>query len=113
MDLFSALADHNRRRIIEILASRGQLSASQISGKFNVSPPAISQHLKVLREAKLVKVAKKAQMRLYRINPDSMSKLEGWAHKMKKVWNYRFDRMDQLLKSGEKKGGVKWLKILK
>ena len=51
MDVFSALAEPNRRRIMEMLASKGQLSASDISQRFAVSPPAISQHLKVLRDA--------------------------------------------------------------
>ena len=81
-----------------MLAARGQLSASQISHKFQVTPPAISQHLKVLREAKLVDMEKHAQMRLYTINPDKISELEGWAKKMHRLWSDRFDRLDEMLK---------------
>ncbi|KKS47722.1 MAG: Bacterial regulatory protein, ArsR family [Candidatus Gottesmanbacteria bacterium GW2011_GWA2_42_18] len=50
MDLFAALADPTRRHIIEILAGKDQLSATEISDRFNMSPPAVSQHLKVFRE---------------------------------------------------------------
>ena len=84
MDIFAALAQPNRRHIIEILASRGQLSASDISDKFYISPPAISQHLKVLRDAKLVQVEKQAQKRLYQINPQKMIELEVWLNRLKK-----------------------------
>ena len=65
MDKFSALADPTRRHILEMLARRGQLSATEISDKFQVSPSAISQHLKVLREANLVQMEKRVQQRLY------------------------------------------------
>ena len=72
MDMFSALAEPTRRSILEMLASEGRLSASEIADRFPVSAPAISQHLKVLREAKLVQVEKRAQQRIYEINPEAM-----------------------------------------
>ncbi len=53
MDMFVALSDPTRRAILELLASRGELTATDIYEQFSVSPQAISQHLKVLREAKL------------------------------------------------------------
>lgn len=99
MDIFTALADQNRRRIIELLAASGKLSASDISDKFKVSPPAISQHLKILREAKIVDMEKRAQKRLYQINPHAIEELAEWAKKMKKLWSIRFDRLDNLLKT--------------
>ncbi len=97
MDVFHALAEPTRREIIEILASHGQLSASSISNQFSMSAPAISQHLKILREAHLVEVEKRAQLRLYTINPRKILELESWAHKMSKLWNERFDRLDVFL----------------
>ncbi len=99
MDKFSALADPNRRMIIELLATKGQLSATEIYEHFQVSPQAISQHLKVLREAKLVQVEKRAQQRIYRVNPDAMLDLEGWARKMRQLWNERFDALEQVLEA--------------
>src|SRR6266498_5891799 len=88
--LFYALAEPTRRGIIELLASKGQLSATDICDNFDVSPPAISQHLKVLREANFVHVEKRAQQRIYHINPDAMSEIEEWVQKTTKHWNARF-----------------------
>jgi DNA-binding transcriptional ArsR family regulator len=85
MDTFQALAEPTRRRIIEMIAVHGQLSASDISDLFKVTPPAISQHLKVLREAKLVDMEKRAQSRIYTISPAKLTEIEAWIQKLKKV----------------------------
>ena len=106
MDTFSALADPNRRRIIELLASSGQLTATDISDKFDISAPAVSQHLKVLREARLVDMEKKAQQRIYTINKSSLDDIENWIQKMKKVLEERYSRLDHVLET-MKKGGEK------
>lgn len=107
MDVFSALAEPNRRQIIELLSVHGQLSASDIGKKFHVSAPAISQHLKILREAELVQMEKKAQQRLYQINPDKFDELETWIKQLKQHWEDRFDRLDKVLAKEQKKGGGK------
>lgn len=107
MDMFSAIADQTRRTIIEMLASKGKLTATQIFDKFHISPPAISQHLKVLREAKLVDMEKRAQQRIYTINTHTLQELEGWAHKMKITWEQRFNRLDALLKKEQNRGEFK------
>jgi DNA-binding transcriptional ArsR family regulator len=97
MDKFSALSDPSRRKIIEMLADHGPLSARDICEQFQMTPPAISQHLKILREADLVQVEKRAQQRIYRINPGAMLELEGWARQMTQLWSQRFERLDALL----------------
>jgi DNA-binding transcriptional ArsR family regulator len=97
VDKFGALSDPTRRKIIEILANDGPLSATGICEKFQVSPPAISQHLKVLREADLVWVEKRAQQRIYQINPDAMLELQDWVKQMTQLWRRRFDALDALL----------------
>lgn len=81
MDTFYALADPTRRKIIEMLIRHGPLSATEIYDHFPVSRPAISQHLQVLRQANLVQVEKRAQQRIYRVNPQTMRELELWAGK--------------------------------
>lgn len=98
MDTFSALADPTRRHIIELLAIKGELSASEIVHKFSLTPPAISQHLKVLRDTDMVRVEKRAQMRLYQINPQKIEEVEVWVKKLKHKWEERFDVLDVLLK---------------
>ena len=103
VDVFTALADPTRRKILEMLANRGPLTATDIYAQFPVSPPAISQHLKILREAKLVQVEKRAQKRIYRINPEAMLDLEDWAKHMAQLWHQRFNALDQLLETEKKK----------
>ena len=78
---FAALADPTRLRIIEMLSDRGELSASQISGEFSMSAPAVSQHLKVLREAGLVHMQKRAQQRIYQLDAKTLAQLEHWLHR--------------------------------
>ncbi len=97
MDMFSALAEPTRRTILEMLARNGPLAATDIYAQFPVSPPAISQHLKVLREAKLVLMEKRAQQRLYRLNPQALSQFEAWVQHMQQRWSERFDALDTVL----------------
>src|SRR2546427_6342824 len=101
--LFYALAEPTRRDIIELLASNGQLSATDISNNFAVSAPAISQHLKVLREANFVRVEKRAQQRIYRINLEAMSEVEEWGQEMTKQWHARFNVLYKILEAEQKK----------
>lgn len=103
MDKFAALADPNRRKILEILARRGRMPSTEISEQFAVSPSAISQHLKVLRQAKLVIMEKRAQQRIYRINPEAMLELEQWASQIRQLWDRRFDALEQVLEAEKRK----------
>lgn len=98
MDSFAVLAEPRRRRVVEILAHRGTLSASQICDEFDVTPQAISQHLRVLREANVIRMEKRAQRRLYAFNPQSVNPIQLWAADMAKSWNRRLDRLDRALK---------------
>jgi len=72
------------------------MSASDIYKKFDVTPPAISQHLKVLREANLVTVEKQAQKHIYKINP----KAKDWIKKVMMLWNQKFDSLEEVLQDG-------------
>jgi DNA-binding transcriptional ArsR family regulator len=103
MDVFYALADPTRRKILELLASQGKLPASQIYDNFSASHPAISQHLKVLREAGLVKMEKRAQQHIYQINPQAMLELEDWSKQLTQLWDQRLNALDELLKSEKEK----------
>src|SRR5437660_207472 len=105
MDMFVALADPTRRQILELLATRGELSATAIYEHFPVSPQAVSQHLKVLREAHLVEMDKRAQKHVYRLNPRTLSQFEAWVQQMQQRWSERFDALDTVLESEKKKEG--------
>ncbi|MBP1949331.1 ArsR/SmtB family transcription factor [Virgibacillus litoralis] len=102
-DIFHALSEPNRRYILEILANQEQLTATDIYDRFNISPPAISQHLKILREANLVRMEKKAQQRIYQLNPDAIIELEEWANHITQLWTQRFDALDKVLETEMKK----------
>ena len=73
------------------------MSATDIYDNFSMSNPAVSQHLKVLREAELVRIEKSAQKHIYSLNPDKMHNLEGWIKHTTDLWDQRFDRLDNLL----------------
>jgi DNA-binding transcriptional ArsR family regulator len=98
MDAFHALAEPHRRRVVEILARRGRLSASEICDEFDVTPQAISQHLRVLREANVIEMERRAQRRLYSFNPRSMTPIQAWTAEMAHLWSRRLDRLDKSLK---------------
>lgn len=97
MDTFTALAEPTRRTILERLAANGNMAATDIYRGFASSPPAISQHLKVLREAKLVRVEKRAQQRIYYINPEPMKELEKWIQQFAATKEREFKRLDTLI----------------
>lgn len=99
MDIFYALSDPTRRKILELLASHGQLSATEIYANFPASPPAISQHLKVLRQAGLVRIEKRAQQRIYQLNSQAMLELEDWSRQLAEQWNRRLDALEELLQA--------------
>ena len=105
MDMFVALSDPTRRAILQILASRGELSATDIYEHFPVSPPAVSQHLKVLREANLVIMEKRAQKHLYRLNPTTLLHFEEWVVQMRQRWEERFEALDKVLEAEKEKLG--------
>lgn len=107
MDVFYALADPRRRKIIEMLSSNGRLSATEICSRFDITAQAISQHLKILLGARLVLMEKHAQKRIYQLNPESVHELEEWAERMTRQWNGRFDRLDGLLKTEKKRNSKK------
>lgn len=102
MDTFSALAEPRRRKIIELIAREGQLSASEIYRDFNITAQAVSQHLRVLLEAKLLRMEKQAQRHIYSLNPGSFEEIEQWASRMHVQWNESLDRLDKLLEEVKK-----------
>src|SRR5260370_14430217 len=99
MDMFVALSDPTRRAILELLASRGELTATDIYEQFSVSPQAIYQLIKVLREAKLVLMEKRAKKHLYRLSPQTLSRFETWVQQTRQRWEERFEALDRVLEA--------------
>lgn len=98
MDTITAVSEPTRRAIIELVARNGAMSTSDIGEHFSSSLPAISQHLKVLREAGMLTVTKDGQRRLYELDIEGMYKIETWTHKYIKMWQERFEQLEALLK---------------
>ncbi|MCP5412521.1 MAG: winged helix-turn-helix transcriptional regulator [Alphaproteobacteria bacterium] len=99
----AALADPTRQRIVEMLAA-GPLPAGDIAGRFKLSPPAISQHLKTLKEARLVTVRPVAQKRIYELNPEGVDELAQWVTRIRAFWNPKLDALEAALKNDMLKG---------
>ena len=77
METFEAIAQPKRREILRLLAA-GELSAGEIASRFDVTQPAISQHLRILKEAGLVSERRDAQRRMYSLRPDGLADLHGF-----------------------------------
>lgn len=86
--VFDALADDTRRRILDLLIL-GDRSAGEIADSFDISRPAISRHLKKLRQAGLVESRAEAQWRVYRLNPDALQEVDRWMTRYRVFWAAR------------------------
>ena len=96
MDTFTALADPTRRRIIETLAA-GEASFGSLADRFEMSRPAVSQHLKVLKDAGIVASRPDAQRRIYRLTDSSLDEVETWLGKVREFWTPRLDKLEDIL----------------
>ena len=95
---FRALSDPTRRQILELLAW-GELSAGEIAGRFAVSGPAVSQHLRVLREARLVAFRTDAQRRIYRLDPEGLGEVDAWLGRIREFWSQRLGTLGRSLEA--------------
>lgn len=108
MRSLAALADPTRRRIVELLARR-ERTAGQLVAEFDLSAPAVSQHLKVLREAGLVTVRVAGQQRVQRLNPGGFGELEAWLEKTRRFWSRRLDALERELRAEDERARRKTL----
>lgn len=93
MDVYAALADPVRREILEMLNAT-PLTAGQLADRFPISRPAVSRHLRVLREAGLVSVTASGREREYRVGPEAFTAIESWLVQFRDVWGSRFDALE-------------------
>lgn len=102
MDSLTALADPTRRQIIEMLG-RGERASGEIAEQFAISAPAVSQHLKVLREARLVRVRVEGQRRIYTLDPEGLQAIDEWLSQVRRFWAGRLDALEQVLRAPARK----------
>jgi DNA-binding transcriptional ArsR family regulator len=96
--VMKTLADPTRRAVFERIARKGEVSAGALSSNVKVSQPAVSQHLKALREAGLVVERREGRHVHYRIAPQGLAPLIDWLGHYALFWRERFDDLEQLLK---------------
>ncbi|MEA3134609.1 MAG: hypothetical protein QOG17_2455 [Gammaproteobacteria bacterium] len=96
MQSLTALADPTRQRIVEMLAA-GAMSSGDIARRFDISAPAISQHLRTLREARLVRVRAQAQMRFYELDAEGVTALSDWIARIRGFWSKKLDALEEEL----------------
>ena len=89
---FAALADDTRMRIVETLAE-GERSVTDLVELFPISQPAISRHLRLLRESGVVDVEAAGKQRIYRLRPEAVAEVAGWAARIERTWEARFDAL--------------------
>ncbi|MCQ2004522.1 ArsR/SmtB family transcription factor [Rhizobium sp. NRK18] len=94
--VFAALGDPTRLAMIERL-SRGEATVQELMEPFDISPPAISRHLKVLEQAGLITRGRAAQTRPCQLAPGRLQEVADWTVRMRSFWDESFDRMDEYL----------------
>jgi DNA-binding transcriptional ArsR family regulator len=100
MQSLLAIADPTRRRLVELLAKRDRTSGELVD-EFDMSAPAISQHLNVLREAGLISTSVRGQKRIQSLNPRGFDELDAWLHRMRAFWSDRLDALERELKADD------------
>jgi DNA-binding transcriptional ArsR family regulator len=94
--VFDALADPTRRRILELVAS-GERTAGALAAEFAMSRPAVSRHLRVLRDAGLLAWRGEAQRRLYRLDGEPLAAAGAWIERTRSNWASRLDAFERHL----------------
>jgi DNA-binding transcriptional ArsR family regulator len=95
-EVFMAVSDPTRRAILDLL-SRSDRSVGELAAQFDVTMSAVSQHMRVLREAGLVEVRKQGRHRVYRIAPDPIRHVHDWSAKYSAFWKDRVDALSGTL----------------
>lgn len=99
--IFRALADPSRRAIFERL-TRGEAAVKDLTARFEISQPAVSQHLAALKEAGLVRARREGRQVFYEVEPRGLSPLVDWISHYQAFWKDRLGRLEQLLEKMDK-----------
>src|SRR6185503_17329921 len=99
--IFQALADPSRRAIFESL-TRGEAAVKELTARFDVSQPAVSQHLAALKAAGLVHARRDGRLVYYRVRPSGMKPLIDWIAHYRAFWTEHVDRLERLLEKMDK-----------
>ena len=95
---FDLLAEPNRRRILDLLRD-GERPVGELVDRLSMSQPAVSKHLRVLRDSGLVDVRVDAQRRLYRLRPEPLREIDTWIEPYRQLWEGRIERLERHLQT--------------
>ena len=95
-DMFNAVAEPWRRRLLDILAG-GERSVTELVNATKLSQPQVSKHLRVLREVGAVEVRDDGRQRVYRLNGPALKPVHDWVRRFEATWSERFNRLDEVL----------------
>ena len=101
-DPFQAIADPTRRAILVLLASQA-MTAGAIADNFDVARPTISKHLQILNECELVTSNQKGREIFYELKVEKMQEIDKWLAQFRKIWEDRYNQLDNLLSTIKKK----------
>jgi DNA-binding transcriptional ArsR family regulator len=100
-DIFQAVADPTRRAIIVLIALQS-MTPNAIAENFNITRQAVSKHLRILTECELVKQEQKGREIYYSLEIDKMKEIDKWMKQFRKIWETRFNQLDNLLSTIKK-----------
>lgn len=100
-DVFQAISDPTRRMIIQKLA-QAPLNIGQIVGDFNMSRQAIAKHIRILQECGMISITQKGREQVCQARIDQLDEVADWVTTSRKLWNQRFEKLDQFLKESKK-----------
>jgi DNA-binding transcriptional ArsR family regulator len=100
---FSVLAEPARRRVLDLLLD-GPRPVGELAGLLGLSQPGTSKHLRVLREAGLVRVRQDGQRRWYELRPDPLAEIDTWLQPYRKFWASHLDALERYLDNDEREG---------
>jgi DNA-binding transcriptional ArsR family regulator len=95
---FELLAEPTRRRILDLLRD-GERPVGELVDRLSMSQPAVSKHLRVLRDSGLVDVRVDAQRRMYRLRPGPLREVDAWIEPYRRLWDQRLDRFERHLRA--------------
>lgn len=101
-DIFQAIADPTRRAIIGLIALQA-MTPNAIADNFNITRQAVSKHLRILTECELVKPEYQGREIFYSLEIQKMKEIDQWLEQYRKIWENRFNQLDQLLTTIKKK----------
>lgn len=103
-DVFQAIADPTRRDIINLIAHQ-TLTPNGVADSFDISRQAISKHIKILTECGIITITQEGRERYCFIQPQKMNEVADWLASFRKIWESRFDKLDNLLMKMQSKTG--------